>query len=259
MRTPFPFLFTIIHLNVKLILEHRYELLGTFVITFFKLGLFLMTWFLFFSEYVDICGWTFREMLLLSGILNVGVGVVEIFCYGLRLLPLMIANGQLEIFLMQPRSTILICAFSRGKISNVADMLSGFIFIGFSGYFSRCPVAIVAVLLLGVVFSFSLMLYISCLAFFLRNGNELVQEIVAAVRIVASQPNSAFGVPLHFFTVLIVPIAFFSYFPVEALRQHSVGLLLLTALGTFLFLRLACGTFHYCLRCYESTATTHLH
>jgi ABC-2 type transport system permease protein len=256
MAKPFRFLLTAILLNLKVMAGRRYELIGTCLITFFKLGLFQATWFMFFREYQDVHGWTFREMLLLSGLFNVSISTVEIFCYGLRQLPQMIGNGQLESFLLQPQDTILLSAFSRGKVSNLAEVVSGFFFIGCSGYLGTAPLQVCAVVGLGVLFSFSLLLYLACLAFFLHNGNELIQEIVAAVRIVASQPSSAVHGSLQFLTLLVIPIAFCSYIPVEALRQHSIGLLLLTAVGTVLFFRFSCVVFRGCLRHYESTGHT---
>jgi ABC-2 type transport system permease protein len=256
MAKPFRFLFTAILLNLKVMAGHRYELLGTCFITFFKLGLFQITWFMFFREYQDVHGWTFREMLLLSGLFNVSISMVEIFCYGLRQLPQMIGNGQLESFLLQPQDIILLSAFSRGKVSNLAEVVSGFLFIGCSGYLAKDPWMVLAVVALGILFSFSLLLYLACLAFFLHNGNELIQEIVSAVRIVASQPGSALHGSLQFLTLLVVPIAFCGYFPVESLRQCSVGLLYITAFGTIFFFRFSCIAFRYCLRHYESIGHT---
>jgi ABC-type uncharacterized transport system permease subunit len=165
----------------------------------------------------------------------------------------MIGNGQLESFLLQPQNTILLSAFSRGKVSNLAEVVSGLCFIGCSGYLRQAPLQVLAVVVLGVLFSFALFLYLACLAFFLHDGNELIQEIVSAVRIVATQPSSAIRGSLQFLALLVVPIAFCGYFPVEALREHSTGLLLLTAVGTVLFFRFSCVVFHGCLRHYEST------
>ncbi|MDR2029988.1 MAG: ABC-2 family transporter protein [Puniceicoccales bacterium] len=252
MASQFRFLSTAIRLNLRAMVEYRYELIGTCLTTFFKLGLFLATWLMFFHEYQDVHGWTFREMLLLSGLFNVSISTVEIFCYGLRQLPIMVDNGQLESFLLQPQNTILLCAFSRGKMANLAEVVSGTIFIGLSGYLWAMPLQIFAVIILGVLFSFSLLLYLACLAFFLHGGNELIQEIISAVRIVASQPSSALRGLLQFLSLFVVPIAFCSYFPIEALRQHSMGLLALTAVGTIVFFRFSCRTFYYCLRHYES-------
>jgi ABC-2 type transport system permease protein len=99
---------------------------------------------------------------------------------------------------------------------------------------------------------FSLMLYLSCIAFFLKNSNDFIRELSLNSIIVATQPNSAYRGAFKLFTLTILPVGFLSFFPIEYVRTHSSIFFWLTLLGTSAFLGVACWLFKKGLARYES-------
>lgn len=246
------FLRSALLVNLKLSLALRAVFIFTIVITVIKQILFLMTWNFFFERYKIVVGWDFDSMLLAYGIVCFSIGVVEAFFYGVKELPRLIETGQLDVFLLQPKNVILNIAISRGDLSAFGEIVTGLIVITYSGYLSSAFPQVILLLLLGVLFVFSLLLYLSCLAFFIKDASDFIRTLNLNVVIMASQPNVAYRGALKMLTFTLLPVAFLSFLPVEYLRTGLQEYLGYSVAGTLLFFAIVCWVFHLGLRRYES-------
>lgn len=245
------FLLTAFWVNLKLSLSMRLSFVITIFIVAVKHSFFLISWKYFFARYNILQGWNYSEMLLMYGIVSLSIGFVEVFFYGLREMPKMIETSQIDIFLLQPKNMLLNVAISKGDITALGEMVLGFLLMGFSGYL-RYPTMLIIVAL-AILFIFSLYLYLSCLAFFMKNTTSFIRELYQSANLLMTQPSSSYHRLFKIFAVTLLPTAFVSFFPVEYMRTNLIKYLLFTSIGTFTFFSLASWLFKLGLKRYESS------
>jgi ABC-2 type transport system permease protein len=238
--------------NLKLSFALRGAFLITVIVTIIKQLLFLIAWSFFFGRYKVIQGWTFEHMILAYGIVCFAMGVVEAFFYGLKEMPQIIETGQLDTFLLQPKGVILNVALSKGDVSALGEVVAGVLLIAYSGYFGSALLIVLSLMAITTLCMFALQLYLSCIAFFMRNASDFIKELNLNAIIVATQPNAAYSGAFKIFTFTILPVAFLSYFPVEYFRTGLWYYLLITLVGTGVFFGVAYGLFQCGLKRYES-------
>lgn len=238
--------------NLKLSFALRGAFFITLVVTIIKQVLFLIAWSFFFGRYKVVQGWTFEHMILAYGIICFAMGFVEAFFYGIKELPQIIETGHLDTFLLQPKSIILNVALSKGDVSALGEVVTGILLVAYSGYFRSDLLLVVLLMVISTVCMFALLLYLSCIAFFMRNASDFIKELNLNAIIVATQPNAAYSGAFKIFTLTILPVAFLSYFPVEYFRTGLWDYLLITLVGTGVFFGVAYGLFKCGLKRYES-------
>ena len=197
-------------------------------------------------------GWTFEHMILAYGILCFAMGFVEAFFYGIKELPQLIETGHLDSFLLQPKNLVLNVALSKGDFSALGEVITGILLITYSGYFSSDLTMVLLMMAISTLCMFALILYLSCIAFFMRNASDFIKELNLNAIIVATQPNAAYSGAFKIFTSTIVPVALLSYFPVEYFRTGFYYYWWITLVGTGVFFGMACGLFKWGLKHYES-------
>jgi ABC-2 type transport system permease protein len=246
------FVWLAICINLKRSLALRGAFLITMIVTITKQLLFLVAWSFFFDRYKMVQGWTFEHMILAYGILCFAMGFVEAFFYGLKELPQIIETSQLDTFLLQPKNIILNIALSKGDVSALGEVVTGILLIAYSGYFGTSLLIVLLLMVITTLFMFALLLYLSCIAFFMKNSSDFIKELNLNAIIVATQPNAAYSGAFKIFTFTILPVAFLSYFPVQYFRTGVWQYLLLTLAGTTVFFGVAYGLFKCGLKRYES-------
>lgn len=240
--------------NFKLSLALRFTFFVNILIVIIKQSLFLVTWNFFFEKYRFIQGWNFNDMLLMYGIVSFSIGFVEFFFYGLRDLPRIIETNQIDTYLLQPKNIILNVAMSKGDIGAIGEVLLGILLIAYSGYLWSSSLLILTILPISVIFIFSLYLYLSNIAFFIKNSNNFIRELYSNANIIATQPNSAYRGFFRIFTLTFLPTAYISFFPVEFMRTINFTSLAISYMGTFSFLLITIWLFKRGLKRYESSS-----
>jgi len=238
--------------NFKLSMSLRAAFLITILATIVKQVLFLVMWSFFFERYKVVQGWTFEHMLVMYGLVCFAMGIAGLFFYGIKELSPLIESSQLDTFLLQPKNIILNIAMSKGDISDVGEVITGILLMGYSGYLIKAFPIILILCVVIVVFMFSLYLYLSCIAFFVRNSYDLIRELNLNAIIVATQPVAAYRGVFKMFTFTLLPVAFLSFLPVEYFRTGLWYYLWATILGTAVFFGIACWLFKLGLKRYES-------
>ncbi len=130
--------------------------------------------------------------------------------------------------------------------------MTGVLLIAYSGYFASALWIVLLLMVITTLCMFTLLLYLSCIAFFMQNASDFIKELNLNAIIVAGQPNAAYSGAFKIFTFTILPVAFLSYFPVEYFRTGLWHYLLVTFAGTGIFFGIAYSLFKYGLRRYES-------
>lgn len=185
----------------------------------------------------------------------VAIGTIEAFFYGLREIPKYVETGQLDVFLIQPRNLLLNIAISKSDPEALGELIIGIVFIYLSGYLFISLwsfLSLILLMIIGIIFMFSLMLYLSCLSFYIRNSKDFIRELSLNAFIIATNPNSAYKGFFKIITCTILPLAYLSFFPIEYVRTGNIYYFLITCCGTILFFVIACFIFWNGVKKYES-------
>ena len=230
--------------NFKLILSSKLDFWLNIIMAIIKQALFLLAWYCFFDKYKTVGNWTYKELLLMYGIVSFGVGFVEIFFGGAKELPQIIEKNQLDIFLLQPQNLLLNIALSRGKISSLGDMATSIYCFILSGYLFAKPLLILLLLPLSVVFIFSMHLYISSIAFFMQNSSNFIKELHSNALVIASQPTAGYHGFFKIFVFTVLPIMFIGFFPVEFIQNINIASFMIALIGCVGFFIISCQLFY---------------
>lgn len=222
----------------------------------FMLGnnlIFFTTWWIFFAHFESLGGWRLADMTALYGMVAFSFGFSVVFLGGTRDLARCIADGELDIYLTQPKSPLFHLLASRTFPSGWGDMLTGVLFLALSGLVrpASLPVAIAGAAAGTVVFTASGVL-VHSLAFFAGPMNTLARQVQEFVLAFSLYPPSIFPGALRLVLYTALPAALMGHLPVEVLHHFTWGRMLGLLGGAAAFAVAAILLFGVGLRRYES-------
>ena len=88
---------------------------------------FIIQWFIIFNLVDNIGGYGFNETMLLWAIAAVGYGVSHALFGGAWNIKDIIYDGKLDVYLTQPKNTLLNVCCSSTEVSAIGDILYAFI------------------------------------------------------------------------------------------------------------------------------------
>ncbi len=238
--------------SIKHSLSLKLTLITSIILIALRNIAFLLAWSSFFKNFISIGGWEFNDFILMHGIVAVSAGITDLFFFGLRDLPNILDTNRIDSLLTQPKNIIIKIAISKIEISGIGEAITGFLLILYSGYFIKSPFSIIVIIFLSILIVCSLYLYISCIAFFIKNAENIVMGLRGMCFIASGQPNSGYDGFLKFITCTILPVAYWSFFPVEFIRTMNLKFLGISFLGTISLLIAAVLIFNFGLKRYKS-------
>jgi ABC-2 type transport system permease protein len=220
--------------------------------------LFFVFWWIFFDRFQEVRGWRLDDVMVLFGVVATGFGVAVVFAGGVRELSRTVSEGELDVFLTQPKSPLLHVVASRTQASGWGDMLSGLGFLAASGAVgpAQLPLVVVAVTCSATVFVASGVILHSG-AFWLGRVETLARHLWDFLVTFSTYPRSLFAGALKLMLFTVVPAGFIGYLPAELLRGPQTGAELGVAIaaavgGAVAYSLLAFAVFRAGLRRYES-------
>lgn len=214
---------------------------------------FFSVWWIFFQRFPEIRGWRLPDLAALYGITAFAIGFMLVFGGGVRYLARMIADGELDPLLTQPKSVLLHVLGSNSRPSGWGDMISGAGLILFSGHAQGANAALVLLLLAtSILVFFGAAVMAQSLAFWLGPVEQLSWQLVEFVVTFSVYPQTVYPFYLKLVLFTVIPGGFISYLPVTLLREFHPGLLLAVLAGAAAYTALANLVFYRGLRVYES-------
>lgn len=217
-------------------------------------GAYLIVWFFLFEAVPSLGGWRLEHVLFAYGLTVVSWGLLSFFAYGLRTLPRQIDSGDLDSYLIQPRPILLNVMAGSGKSSGLGEILFGLVLMLWAA--SKIGVSVWVVLFLilnGVLVFGAMVLALASLGFWLRDFFDTAEILYYSYNIMASRPAPAFDGIVYIAALTIVPVAFMTHLPVQAVVDHRYAAILWTLGGTFACLAVSYAIFRVGLGRYESS------
>ena len=214
---------------------------------------FVFMWWVIFQNKGSVNGWHFGEMALLFAVMNNAFATFALFARGVQLLPEYIDNGNLDSFLVSPRSSLFLISTSESTFANWGDYLTGFIMFFLSGYVSWKSFGLMLLCsFLAFVIIYSFRLLVSCLAFAVSDSQRLGDNITMALLTFASQPASIFTGWYKVLFLTVIPAGMISLYPVNLIRAFSWGDFAALITGAAVFWFLSLRFYRWGLRHYSS-------
>jgi viologen exporter family transport system permease protein len=172
-----------------------------------------------FSQ-VDALGeWTVAEVALLYGISCIAFAITDLAIGHLDLLPRMIREGDFDLVLVRPLSTLFQVVSNDFALRRLGKLLQGVAVLVFAlasldldwttGRAAMVVVAVVA----GVGIFAGIWIGLSTIAFWLIDSLEVANAFTYGGNFVTQYPVNIFGPWLRRLVIFVIPVAFVSYFP----------------------------------------------
>jgi ABC-2 type transport system permease protein len=214
---------------------------------------FFTTWWLLFARFEHLGGWRLPDMMTLFGVVASGFGASVVFAGGTRRLARLIADGELDPLLVQPKPVLLHAVGSASTASGWGDMTTGLGMLYLAGRLSpeSLPFVALAIAVSALTFTAVGVLFQS-LAFWLGDSEQLSRQLWEFTLTFALYPQPLFSGAISFLLYTILPAGFVGFLPVEIVRQPSALLCLGAVAAAVAWWALALGVFALGLRRYES-------
>ena len=210
-------------------------------------------WVIFFTRFPVIAGWHARDVITLWALVATGFGMAYAFYGNSLTLANLIVQGQLDAWMLYPRSLLPHLLLGKMNATAWGDILFG---IGVYATFAHPDPAHLAWFLalaicVAVVFvGFGVLT--GSLALYIGNATALASQWQNAAMSFATYPDALFSGVVKVLLYTLLPAGFISYLPMHALRTLSPADALLAACGALGVLALGTAAFYHGLKRYES-------
>jgi ABC-2 type transport system permease protein len=239
--------------NVKATLALR----GAFVIQVVFMALnnftFFVFWWALMGHVTTLRGWRLGDIQMLFGLVAAAFGLTVTVAGGVRHLGRLIEDGDLDTLLTQPKSVLVYALGLRSQPSGFGDLISGLIFIAWSGQVSwrTTPLVLVVIIASALILVASGIVFFS-LAFWLGRVETVATQLWELLITFSLYPEPLFGGALRLVLFTVLPAGFVGYLPVRLIHAPSVTNVAILLIVATVYLGLAVLIFNRGLRRYAS-------
>ena len=244
------------------LLEYKLDSILVLLSTAFSPLMTLLFYYGLFFHIKTFAGWTFNEMMFFTMYISLVLGFTRAFTnISIRTLSSFIRRGRLDMYLTKPLSPLvhmLIVGINIKSIGNFLTSFALFLYFGFSiGAFSTLDKILVFILLFisSIIAYFSLTLIFASLSF-ITISSRTVRTIFRLLDRISKYPLDIYPGFIYMFFVIVFPISFAYYFPVQIFLHHNnVVLAYISPFISTLLLYTALRIWNLGLKAYYSTGT----
>ncbi len=245
--------FDMLKANMKAATSMRGAYLTRSIFNMLNHTIYLFMWVIIFDRIPSIGGWRVEHIMLAYGVGIFAWGLISFLAYGFRTLPRQIDQGELDIYLTQPKPVLLNIALGTTQTVGPAEIIFGTIILSIAGYMTGVSFLMLAFLAIccSIVFA-SLVLAYGSLGFWLKDFHGSAEEIYFNFFIMATRPEAVFSGWMLVIVLTVMPISFMTHIPLHALLDDSLPALVFAVAGTFFCAASAYAIFSVGLKRYES-------
>ncbi|MFD1952785.1 ABC transporter permease [Paenibacillus thailandensis] len=213
----------------------------------------IVFWGMYFQRFPVLNGWELRDVAMLWAVAAGGFGLMlSLFGNATRLANL-IATGQLDVYLAQPKPVLLHVLISRMSVSAIGDFLFALLVFAAFGDLSILGIVKFA---LSLVLSTLIFIFFSVisgsLAFWIGNSEGLNIQLINALLTFATYPTGIFRGFGKIVLFTVIPAGFISFMPIGLLKETDWTFLAGAAGMAALLCIAGISVFHLGLRRYTS-------
>lgn len=242
-----------VRLNLNAQLEYRGAFISQVAAMFLNDAVWVVFWALFFTRFPVLRGWDVKDVITVWAIAAAGFGLAYAICGNGLQLASVIAQGQLDVWMLYPRALLPHMLLGRMSATSWGDALFGYVvYVGVVR-----PDLTHLLLFVGLTLSVALLfvgfsVLSGSLSFFMGNSAGLTEQWRFAMVTFSTYPAILFEGSVKLLLYTLIPAGFITYLPIQALRDLSLGHAALALAGALGVLAAGVGIFYYGLRRYES-------
>ncbi len=242
-----------VRLNLLAQLEYRGAFISQVVSMILNDVIWVIFWCLFFNRFPVLRGWTMSDFLTLWCLSASGFGLsAAVFGNSLQL-PVLIARGQLDVWMLYPRALLPHLLLGRMSATAIGDILFGYVVYIAVVHPDLPHFLLFAALSLCVAMVFvGFNIATGSLSFYLGNAEGLAEQLRFALITFSTYPSTLFEGAIKVVLYTLIPAGFISYLPVESLRSLSWQDAALSLAGALAVLAVGVAMFYHGMSRYES-------
>jgi ABC-2 type transport system permease protein len=243
-----------IKLNLAAAMEYR----ASFLVQVFGMVLnnsaFIVFWLILFDRIGSgIAGYEFTDVMFLWALAAAGYGVSVVTMGNAPMISRIVYNGELDVYLLQPKPVLPNVLFSRMQVSGLGDFAYGVVLFAFTQTLSVSRVALFAafVILAALVFTAMRVFYHS-FTFYFGNAEDFASTASEMSLAFTTYPGSVFTGPTRWLLHSLIPAGLIAFLPAELFREFDAVTFLLLVAADVAIMVIAVAFFQRGLRRYES-------
>ncbi|MCL2017797.1 MAG: ABC-2 family transporter protein [Alphaproteobacteria bacterium] len=181
------------------------------------------TWVILFHTFKEINGWNVRHLILMTGIVMCSYSIYAAFFRGVAdTMAGYIERGEMDTFILQPRNILLNVSGSRSAPSAMGEVLSGAIFLIWSGMITIQTIPLLLLCILaGFLVFLAVGIFIGSLAFYMKEVEGWGMQIMNIFLSLSTQPGSIYTGSVKLFLIFVFPAGVLTFMPVEAITNPT--------------------------------------
>lgn len=216
-------------------------------------GSFVFFWWIAFNQIGRIGGYDFRDVMFIWAAASSSYGAANILFANMNSISRLIISGELDTFLLQPKSVLVSVLCSKTALSAWGDLLYGFLLIALTQGTSIqawlmffCSIVVGGLLLTGVAVS------AHTLTFYLGDASLLSSMAIEFAINFSIYPKGIYSGFIRLLMVTLIPTTFMVHIPLQLARLFNPWLLIGLVAAATVYCLLAGLFFYRGLRHYES-------
>ena len=191
------------------------DVVGVFLVSFLDFIAILVI----FDNVPQLAGWSVQEVALLYGIAGVAFSIAELAVGHLDLLPQLIRDGNFDLVLVRPRSSLLQVIVSDFRLRQFGRLLQSTVVLVYAvvaldiGWTADRVAMIVVAVLAGAAIFAAIWVAGITIVFWAVEGRESVNSFTDGGNFLSEYPIDVYANWLQRFVTFVVPMAFVAYFP----------------------------------------------
>ena len=243
-------------------LEYRANFIGQIFLGLLWAFITLISVSVFFSHTQTLGGWTYPQALIVVGLFAIINSMIECFLEpNIKRLIEMVRQGTLDFVLIKPVDSQFMATLRYSRLNGLGDFSAGVLMIlyAFAQLAYRPSLLNLVhfgfVLIMGFIVVYSIWVLIATTSFWLVKVNNLT-ELFRSVYDTARFPISTFRGVLRMMLTYVMPIAFITSFPAQAIlgQLDTLTTRLSALIATIAFIG-SNRLWHYAIRNYSSASS----
>jgi ABC-2 type transport system permease protein len=240
-----------IKVNVSMALEYRFSFIVQSVTMLLNDLVWILFWWIFFSKFQIINGWTMQHMIMLYALLTFSYGVGSVFFGNKNYISSIISEGRLDFYLNLPKNILFHTLISRSNWFGLGDIIFGLTLAGIVLSIKQWPLfLLLSIISATILIAFAVLT--GSLAFFFGEASETARSLNMGITTLSSYPYNIFGGTVKVIMLTVLPAGFITGIPIELLYNFNWTWLLATLGFAILFLTISVLVFYKGLKRYES-------
>lgn len=247
------FLICSVKTSIKSASEYRASFILNTIFMIINNSVFIASWYVIFKNAGSTDTVNFQRLLELWSISTISYGLTYFLFGGVSYINRYILDGDLDIYLVKPKSTLISVLTSKCRFSACGDIIFGVV-VGI--IVSDNIVKFMQIILFGIfgtTFLLALEIIFRSLTAWIGDTEMLTSKVVTNLFItLTTYPIDIFSTGIKIIAFTIIPAYYAAYLPVEIIHDFSLLKTILVIITGLIFTVLAIKIFNIALKKYES-------